>query len=205
MTYHDLEVAELTPDQRKHYESCLRNGSTPKMALMLATQHAPRMTGSDQAFNEGARRKMNGISPLNRKMFEIARKAGINTEGKYHVSGLGAYTNPLAWVSTVEDVKESLKRQNLNATGLVNHQAVVKDEEPPPPPRLAPDLVDDIVSTRIRSLPSAKVPPPNSRAFSALVGEVREQVIEQHGRPDRKSGRAGTCGSRLLDALTETR
>lgn len=204
MTLHELEVAELSADQRTHYEQCLKSGSTPKMALMLATRHSPRMTGSDQAFNEGARRKMNSIAPMNKKMFEMARKAGINTEGKFHVSGLGAYTNPLAWVSTIEDAKESVRRQNLNATGLFSHRAVERDEPPKESPRLAPDIVAEAVSTQIRSLPPSSVPPSNSKAFSALVEETKERVLEKHGRPRRASGRGKSLGSRLLDSLQES-
>lgn len=204
MTYHEMELAELSPSQKKHYETCLGNGCPPKMALMLASKHGPRMTGSDQAFNEGARRKMSNIPFMNQHMFDIAKKAGINTSGKYHVSGLGGYDNPLAWVSTIEDARESIVKQNLNATGLINHTAVETPE--PEAPRLAPDLVDAEVGKRIRSLPPSSKAKANSPASLArLVGDLREQVIAERGRPKRRVNRDGSLSDSLKDSLLGNR
>lgn len=202
-TLMELEVAELSPAQRKHYELCLSNGSTPKMALMLATRHGPEMKGSDRAFGEGQRRKMSRIPAVNQKMLDIAAKAGISTSGKFHVSALGRYDNPLAWCSTIEDARKSAQLQNLNTTGLITNRAV---ELPPPPPvALAADLIDDEVSKRLSTGElAARLPRSPERRAKKLL-ELREQIVSERGRPQRKSGRGGSLGQKALAALAGSR
>lgn len=203
MTLHELELSELSPAQRKHYDLCLTNGTAPKMALMLASRHGPEMKGSDRAFNEGARRKMESMPAVNRKIHELARQAGISTDGKYHVSGLGRYDNPLAWCSTIEDAKLSVKMQGLNATGLFEYTA----PEQPPAERvpLAPDLVAAAVSERLSQPEHSKVRtlPPKQRAEA--VAALKSQVVSEHGRPHRKRGRGGSPGENVLAAVAESR
>lgn len=199
----ELEVESLRPDQKKHYADCIRRGESPRMALMLASRFSPVMGGSDRAFNEGARRKMSNLPAVNQKMLEIARKAGINTNGKYHVSGLGAYNNPMAWVSTVDDVKESLKKQGLSSRGLVNYKA----PEKPPAPRiaLAEDIIQDELRQRLSQNERLKSMPPNSAAFSSAVRSEREKVIADHAPRAAKSGPNKSLGSRSLEHITGTR
>lgn len=204
MTLIELEVADLPPERQKLYRECVARGETPRMALMLATRQAALMGGSDRAFNEGARRKMNNLPFMNRTMHAIARKAGINTEGKYHVAGLGRYDNPLAWVSTIDDVKESLKRQNLSSTGLVKYQA---PERPPlPDVPLAPDIVDNEVASRLSQAAQQGVSlPRDPKARASYVAELRDAVVSEHGRPQKRAGRGGSPGERLLKGIAGTR
>lgn len=200
MTLHEMEVAELSPSQRQHYDKCLASGSTPKMALMLASKQAALMGGSDRAFNEGARRKMSNLPHMNQTMLSIARKAGINTSGKYHVAGLGKYNNPLAWVSTVDDVRESLKLQGLSSQGLVKYQAPEKPPLPDIP--LAPDIVDAEVARRLSGEGTTRaVLPSDPKKRASALADLREQVVAEHGPQRRKRGRAGSPGESLLAAL----
>lgn len=204
MTFHEREVADLTPAQRKHYDQCIANGTSPRMALMFASRQAALMGGSDQAFGEGQRRKMSGIPEVNRqKMLAIAQKAGINTNGKFHVSALGAYNNPLAWCSTIEDAKKSGQMQNLNLTGLVKQKAV---EMPPPAPvALASDIVDDEVSRRLTLPEHSRVHTLKPAQRASALAEMREQIVAERGRPRRKSGRGGSYGRAVLESVAGSR
>ena len=205
MTLHEMEVASLTETQQAHYKACIAKGESPKMALMLASRQSAMMGGSDRAFNEGARRKMNSMPAVNRNMHYLAKQAGINTEGKYHVSCLGRYDNPLAWVSTIEDVKTSLKMQGISARGLVNYQ---HPEAPPPEQtgyRLADDIVDEELKKRLSQEENAKVLQAKPKKRAALLREMADEIREHHGRRGRGASRGGTPGEGLIKSIAETR
>jgi len=201
MTLFELEIAALPPAQQSHYRKCIANGTAPQMALMFASGHSPIMRGSDRTFNEGARHKMSRIPAVNQVMFDVARKAGINTNGKYHCSCLGGYGDHMAWVSTIEDVREVIKKKGLNATGLVNYQA---PEKPPQPEvLLAPDIVDAEVSKRLSQAARSRGLPKSPKHLASTVAGLREQVVAEHGRSPRKSGPAGSLGERVLACIAE--
>lgn len=179
MTLIEHELADLSEAQQAHYRQCLKNGCTQQMALMLASRQAAMMGGSDQAFNQGQRRKMNEMTGFNRdKILQIAQKAGINTNGKYYVGGLGRYEDKHAWVSTVDDVKEVLKLKNLDCEGLVKHKG---HEVPPPEPKLAEDIEARLVAKRVAQ--KTKGRKPTAAKLRHIVGEAREYVSAVHAKP----------------------
>jgi hypothetical protein len=200
MTVHDLEVAALPDHQQAFYRMCVKKGQTPRMALMLASQQAAMMGGSDQAFNEGARRKMNKLPAINQRIVDMAQKAGISTHGKYHMSSIGAPTDPLAWCSTIEDAKYAIKAKGLSSRGLINYTA---PEKPPQPDiRIAPDIVDEELQRRLRSSDDlAKRLPPTPAKRASALRELREQVADELAPRKPKSGRGGSLSERLLADL----
>lgn len=202
MSLIELEAADLPEHQQEHFRRCIANGCTPQMALMLASRFSPIMGGSDRAFNEGARRKMNNLPAVNQKMVAMAQKAGINTNGKYHVAGLGAYNDPMAWVSTIDDAREVIKAKGLSSRGLINYQA---PEKPPQPDTLlAPDIVNDALRRRLSDDESlaARVAQASPKKRASLLREQREQIVAAHGKPRRKPRCGNSIGQRLLGGLS---
>ena len=152
------------------------NGQTPVFAHMCVSREAWSVKNSDKAFNEGQRRKMSNMSEKNRdEMCRAAQKAGINTNGKYYVGGLGKYTDPHAWVSTASDVIEVCRKRNLTATGVVNHKGT-----PMPKPKsveLAPDIVQNKVHERLKNDPSLAE---RVKRGKTDVRDVAAEVTEKH-------------------------
>ena len=125
--------AEIRQDELTlaRYFMYRENGQSPRFAAIAACQRAPGTKGSDRAFNEHARRRMDRMHATNQeRILGIAKRAGINTQGKYYVGGLGRYNDPAAWVSTTDDILSVAKARNLNVEGSVNHTAT-----PVGPPR----------------------------------------------------------------------
>lgn len=179
MTLIELELMDLAPHQQEHYAQCLEKGCSPAMALMLASRQAAMMGGSDRSFNEWQRHHMSTMhEPTRDAMQAIAKKAGINTNGKYH-AGIGRYDDPGAWCSTVDDVKDYVKAKNLHSDGLVKHKAV---ELPPKPPvRLAADIQQRLVQEELRNQAEAKGPAETGSARRKRVREVSEYVLDRYG------------------------
>lgn len=173
------EISQQPDFVQQAYRIMVDRGECPSAAQMFAMQEVPRTKNSDRTFNDSYRRSMNSMDDHNRRQYlEMARRAGINTNGKFYVGGLGRPSDPAAWVSTVDDVKEVCKRKNLTATNHVEHQGT-----PMPPPkriRLAEDLVQECVTERLAADPALKTRvAKNPKAMQAL----REEVIETHAPP----------------------
>lgn len=171
----EMEVAEWPEWAQVAYDIMVQNGQTPVFAHMCVSREAWSVKNSDKAFNEGQRRKMSTMSEENRdNMCRAAQKAGINTNGKYYVGGLGKYTDPHAWVSTASDVIEVCRKKNLTATGVVNHKGT-----PMPRPKsvdLAPDIVQKKVGERLKADPRLAERVKKGRTdVRDVVAEVKEK------------------------------
>ncbi len=159
-------------------------GMDAVFAAMNACRRAPGAANSDRNFNEKARRRMNGMSQTNlSKIVRIAQQAGIRTQGKFYVGGLGRYNDPAAWVSTSDDVLDVAKRRNLTVQGAVKHQG--HEVPPPKPKRLADDLVNRYVKKRLASEPATREKVKKNPKY---LREVREQVIDKHGAKKKSYG-----------------
>lgn len=172
-----IEAEELTPDVREIFDAIVADGNTPQFAMMCIHQQSPKMDCSDRAFNESRRRHMSGMKEKHRdEIVAIAKRAGIDTDGKYYVGGLGRYNDPAAWVSTHDDVKQVCQKKNLNSTGLVKHKAA----EAPPPKRVK--LAEDLVQQQSRRmLASDPALAEKVRKGKVKKQEIRERVIAKHG------------------------
>lgn len=171
------DIATYPPQVQNRYFCMVDNGISPKFAQMAATRSAPQMKGSDRAFNQESRRKMNEMSEGNRDdIVAQARKAGVDTEGKYYMSGLGRYDDPMAWCSTSDDVKHVCKSKNLTARGVVEHKGTQVD--PPKAVPLAEDLVNECIGKVLKNEPKTAEKFKRGKVKKA---ELRERVIAQHG------------------------
>lgn len=173
-----LEAASLPDEVRDVFETLLLDGQSPSLALVFVTRRAAMQGKSDRAFQESRRRNMNEMHGFNRdRIQKLAESAGISTSGKYYVGGLGKYTDPCAWVSTVDDVKEVCRKKNLTSTGLVEHQGT-----PVAPPKrggLAPDLVQRMTDRTLQADPKLAE---QVRTGKKKLAEVKEMVTARHGR-----------------------
>lgn len=155
-------------------------GNTHAFAQMCVSRQAPTMgLASDRQFNSSYRRTMENMSPMNRnRMLAIAKRAGINTDGKYYVSGLGRYNDPLAWCSTAEDVKAAAVAKRCTAHGPGIHYNAPA-AEPIQKKRLADDIVDRL-EKQYRS-GDAKLDAACKKKATKRT-ELREKIVEAHGR-----------------------
>lgn len=177
----ESEIGEMPEEIQQRYRNLREEGETVVVAHMLATQQAPVMGNSDRAFNEHHRRKMSTMREESRqRIVDAARRAGIDTEGKYYMSGLGRYTDPAAWVSTVDDAIGAARAKNLNME--INGRTVTEADLIPPKqgPRLAPDLVQELKQRYMAKDPALAEKVRKSPKESK---ELEQTIIEKHGRP----------------------
>lgn len=181
----ESEVAGWPKHMRQFYELMVACGTAPVLAHMLASRQAPVMGQSDRSFCESLHRSMSGMSPeLRAGIVENARRAGINTDGKFHVSGLGSSSDPAAWCSTIEDARRTLAaRPHLNANGLVTQRATMKPEGPPQRKLLADDLAGEMIRKEIATDGRLREKVAKGKVKG---GELREMVEDKYAYKDTK-------------------
>lgn len=174
------KMTDLTPAQQAIYDECIRKGGTERFAEMCALQAPPGVRNTDKTFCIGQREKMEKMKPETRKaMVEVAKRAGIQTDGKFYMSGLGSYTNPAAWVSCAEDVITSCKIQNKGVEGALNFKPPRVVDKPPKEVPLAEHLVQEMAHKELGKDPAlAEKCRKSKKARLAL----REKVIAKYGR-----------------------
>lgn len=163
------------PEVQARYVQLRARNQSHKLAEMLATRKTCMATGLDRSFLEG-KHQNHGLPDgfVGEKMLERARKAGINPHGKVYISQLARNgkgpTDPQAWVSGVDDVRDTCKRRGLKCEGAVKTSGA----EPPPPVqcRLAEDLVQEMMNKELKQSPGK----------AADLRTLREEVIERHGQ-----------------------
>lgn len=173
------DVERCGPGAIDMFDTLMAQGESAEWAAMCACRQAPGAKNTDRAFQQGQRRKMEGMDPVNRRNLErIARRAGINPEGKYYMGSLGRYTDPKAWVSTADDVLTVAKQENLSVEGVVTHRGVTKDVAPKVGPKLAPDIVERLAQQKLQTDPALRE---KVKRQPKKIRELKEQVVEQHG------------------------
>ena len=164
-----------------YYVMLREQGAEPVWAAGSACGKMARMSNSDGAFHEHARHRMEHMPAWQqKKYFAAAKAAGINIQGKYFMSGLGAPDNPDAWQADPDGVLEVCKRRNLTCEGQVNHQGY---ETAPKQVALADDLVDEMVRHECRQDESLNQ---KCRKDQAELTRLRGLVKEKYGRPKSK-------------------
>jgi len=174
-----MEAADLTPEWREVYETIVGAGNTPQFAMMCIHQQAPKMSHSDRAMNETARRRMMDMhAPHRDAIVALAQRAGINTHGKYYNGQLGTYEDKRAWVSTDADIVESARTKKLKVDGTVKCDYSTQTA-PIQGPLLAEDIVQREVNRVLRKEPETRA---KLREGKIKKQELRERVIAKHGR-----------------------
>jgi len=180
MTLIEMEVADMPEHKQFVYRECIERGESPQLALMFASRSGPVMGGSDRTFNEGQRRAMGEDHSVCRdRVVKIAERAGISTHGKYYMGQLGRYDDPMAWVSSVDDVKEVARKKNLHVDGLVKHKA--REVPPPPPVVLAEDIKQRLVKQELTRVAAEKGPAKTDLEARRRVASATERVVHEQG------------------------
>lgn len=178
------EAERLPKALRREFDMMVKSGNTPQFAMMCLHQKAPNAGQTDQAFNRSARFRMNDMDDKQRDdIVRIARRAGIDTNGKYYCGRIGKYNDPDAWCSTVDDVKAACRKKNLDCDGVVKHKAA--PVAPFRGPDLAPDIADGLVKKRLMKDEQLAA---HVKEGKKKIAEVREEVVAKHGRKRRVYG-----------------
>jgi len=112
-----------------------------------------------------------------KELHRQAKKAGISTQGKKYIGGIGRPTDPMAWISTQDDVLTALKAKGLSAVGGVNYQA--PEQEFKKSKRMADDVVHRFMSEELQKNPElAKKVKKSPKALKNL----KEKVINKHSK-----------------------
>lgn len=171
MTDLPYEIVNAPAHVQEHYRKMIADGQSMRFALMCSLQVAPGTKGSDRAFMEG-RLSGNWMDSLPKRqakwMLEEAKKAGINPNGKFYMSGLAdkrGHMDPEAWVDSVDDVKRVARKRNLNVQGIVNIEA---RDEGRKDVALNPRLEKELAKKEMAKNPSMK------------MGDARQKVREKH-------------------------
>lgn len=161
---------------RQIYDRMVERGQHPNMAAMLAAQQPPASKNTDSDFQRRECSRMRSMDEEQREhIAQIARRAGINTAGKTYNGQLGKYSDPLAWVSDTNDVKQAAVQKNLRVEGMVNVDAY-RDRKPKKK-RIAKDILDSL-ERRARLRDSSL----NERCKKSATArkDLREALTEKH-------------------------
>lgn len=174
----EREILGYSPETQQRYYNMVANGQGPRFALMCACQQAPMTRQTDRTFNAERQQVMSEMRPKQRDAYlGAAKAAGIATQGKYYVGALGRPTDPMAWVSTVDDAKAVCREKNLTASGIVEHKGTPM---PPKKKRMAKDIRDNLVKKQLQADPAlaercAKNP--------ACMKKVQSEVVDRYSKP----------------------
>lgn len=125
---------------RHIYDKLIKDGQSPNMAAMLAAMQPPGVWNTDSNFNRRENDRMKALDDNQMDdIVSIAKRAGITTHGKSYNGQLGKYDDPLAWVSSTNDVKKSAMKKGLDVDGMVKVKGY---RGPRKKTRLASDIVD---------------------------------------------------------------
>lgn len=161
------------------YFEMVKSGEPPRGAHMLALRSPPRTRNTDRTFCEGQQHKMSRMGTRNRTAMQaLARKAGINTDGKYYIGGPFKYTDPRAWVTCQQDAIEAVKSIKGSSTGALNCDYSEKLRDPPKKVPLAPDIVNRFVRKRLKADPALAE---KVKKNPKKLREVQEAVVSKHG------------------------
>lgn len=162
---------------RHIYDKLIKEGQSPNMAAMLASMKPPGTWNTGKEFSRRENERMRSLDDKQREdIVEIAKKAGINTQGKTYNGQLGRYNDPLAWVSDTSDVKNAAIKKEMNIDGMVKVNAY---RGPRKKKRLASDIVDRLEKqsrTRDPKLDEKCRKSDNARR------ELREKLVNRHSK-----------------------
>ncbi len=122
---------------QEHYDQCLANGCSPRLADMLASRQAPDAT-TDREFLKGRhnlRDSYNGTDAQFRHLLKAAREKGYEPKDSDIYEPNLAYDigDPLAFIPSADPkghVKKVAQLRNQTVHGVVEHQRAIPDRDP---------------------------------------------------------------------------
>lgn len=169
--------------QLARYDAMLADGQTPQFAAMCACQDPPGTRGTDRALMEGGEYLGARSEMMQQQVLRLAKQAGVDINGKRHISGLGPVTDQASWVSSTADVVAACKAKGLSCSGVVNHEG--PEPKPLKPVAMAEDLVKEQMVKRCAADPALAEKVKKSKNARQ---ELREAVIEKHAYKSPQKG-----------------
>jgi len=129
------EISFASQKVKDHYISMIEDGQSESFALMCSLGQPPGYRGTDRTLMEGKYNAgwLDEMPPHQaRRILREAKAAGIDTTGKFYMSGLAdkrMHQDPEAWIDSAADIKRVAEKRKLNVQGCVNHEV----ETAPPP------------------------------------------------------------------------
>lgn len=160
---------------QEHYDLCILNGCTPKMADMLASRSAPRSL-TDSVLFEGAGtldKQFRGAEDQLDHVTKVAISRGYkpNVNDTY-CPGIAAFLgDPRAFISSAHEAIKLAEERGTGLRGGVERkspQSITKQKFK----KLGDDIVDREVSSLVRKNPELK---------RVAKRELREAVVSRHG------------------------
>ncbi len=171
-------VALISDDPRiqAHYEKCLENGCTPKLAESLAFREGPALR-TDVTLLQGHSNgnQFEKTPQIGNWYRHMARKAGVSTQGKVYLSSLANFPgDPRAWVSDRHDVQQLVKERGWKVNGAVNQNSQPQEEpkDHRPAGGVAPDIIENELTRAIEQNPEI-APTPKEKA------DLREKIRQK--------------------------
>ena len=160
------------------YEYLIDEGNNPGFAAMLAMQSPSGAKGTERAFLEGQHNWADSISEnAASALHDIAKKAGISTQGKKYIGGLGRPNDPMAWISTQDDVRAALKEKGLSSVGGVNYKSPEREFKG------RKKLSDDIVNTYVqKELKKNKGLAEEVAKSPKKLNNLKQKIISKHAK-----------------------
>jgi hypothetical protein len=143
----------MRPDP-SHYDRCIANGCSPRLAELLASRTFPGVRGTDREFLRGlhAAEEDDTVRDYRRE----AEALGVSTSGKKYLSTLAIRPgDPRAWVSGLDDVRAVLAERGWGCRGAIEVEPRLRDTPPEEAPAIAPGLIAEGVRDRLEEDPHA--------------------------------------------------
>lgn len=136
------------PGVQKLYEQMRADGSSHKLAEMLALQ-SPPMSNTDREFLEGQHEQFAATPHHGDYYAKQAKRHGLaNTKGLTYMPGLARFPgDPQAWVTGRGDVAKVVEKNGWACDGSVKVNAMRQEE--PKVVDVAPDIVQDVAERRM--------------------------------------------------------
>lgn len=163
------DIERASHEARSHYVRMIEDGQSPRFAEMCALSSPPCVHGTDTSIMRG-RQDGNWMDALPQKqaewMLKEAKAAGINTAGKYYMSGIAdsrAHCDGEAWISGKDDILRVAKARKLHVQGQVNYDPPALGEPPKRRNAMNPKLVRELARQEMRSEPGLTLSAASSR------------------------------------------
>lgn len=165
-------MVRIDGDEPRPLTEAEQRAGAARTAEMIRARTPPGTRGTEKAYMEGRGVHTTGLEGLvdPGAFIDNARRAGVNTSGKYYERQLASYFgDPNGWVSGLDEVVDKCKAQNRSCEGA----RTVKAAEGPPVvvPRLDDELVAECMTEELMKDPGQ----------AANMAELREKVIDKHG------------------------
>lgn len=178
------EIISDDPRIQRHYEKCLKEGTSPKLAEMFALGQGPSLRTDATFMRDNANGKQFADNPqMGDHYKKIAERHGVSVTGKKYMHGLAKFQgDPMAWVDSRHDVQRVCEERGWECEGAVNVKMRQLDN-PIAPKDVADDLVNEEVGMMIEDTPELLNMKPE--LLNKKIPELREQVRDKR-KPDRK-------------------